>query len=242
MARIEGDDSEFIGLKALQWKPLFSDVCGGSNWKDNWFLDGVDAVVENDIDKMTINATSGFAVLWTNMVFSGDVKIEYDFMRGDCINSGVNIIYIQAAGINSPGYESDITAWSDKRSQSNMSDYYAHMHTYHISYAADKTDYVRGRRYNPSTYWFIPDFFKIIGTEMQGELHHVGIFNDPDTWIHVTIIKRDLDVFVQFQHPEKNVFCHMVNSNAPPILGGRIGLRLMKHRISHFKNFEVSGL
>jgi hypothetical protein len=85
---------------------------------------------------MTIDATSGYAVLWTRRAFDGDVRINYDFQRLDSQNKGVNILYVQAVGDDENGHDKDITRWSKERADAAMSDYYNNMHTYHISYAA----------------------------------------------------------------------------------------------------------
>jgi hypothetical protein len=221
------------------WQEVFYDP-GNEDWHTRWFLDGTKAKVSNDQQKMTIDTTKNvFAVLWTKEEFKGDLKIEYDFLRQDDYPHGVNIIYIQATGSGKSGYDKDISKWSDKRKNAYMSDYYAHMHTYHISYATDGDDYIRGRRYMPNQ--LLPDPAKLWWTAIKGETKHAGIFADQQ-WIHVTIIKHEKELFVSFQHPNKNIELHMENTDKPGITEGRIGLRLMPKRLSYFKNISISTL
>lgn len=219
------------------WREVFFEP-GYIDWYQQWFLDGKKSVIKNDMDKMTIDTMKDcYAVLWTKDSFNGNLKIEYDFLRADDNPNGVNILYIQATGHERKGYGKDISKWSKKRTNAYMSDYYAHMHTYHLSYAASKEDYIRGRRYLPDQW--LPDKAKLWGTAIKGESKHVGIFGDKQ-WVHVTVIKYVKELYVQFQHPNKTVYLHLKNTDKPAIEEDRIGLRLMPKRISYFKNFRVS--
>jgi len=239
-ASAESDEEQsFQELQKRKWSEVFFDPCTG-DWKKNWFLDGDDAVVSADKDGMTIDATGGYAVLWTNRSFEGDVRIGYDFKRLDSHNKGVNILYIQAIGDGEDGHHEDITKWSQERADAAMSDYYNNMHTYHISYAAygwtDGKEYVRGRRYLPLAGRGLE------GTELAGSYEETGLFDQPGRWIHVTVIKTPRDLLVRFEHPEKTLVCHFRNEDKPPIERGRIGLRLMPGRKSLIKSFRVSSI
>ena len=234
------DDDEarlFSELDQRLWRERFSDR-GAGDWKKNWFLDGDSAEVSADDSGMTIDATNGYAVLWTKEVFEGDVRIEYDFQRLDSYNRGVNIIYIQAIGDGEDGHAVDITKWSEERSEAAMSDYFNNMHAYHISYAAfdlrQGFEYVRARRYMPLA------GRRLDGTQLSGEYRDTGLFDKPGSWIRVTVIKTARDLLVRFVHPEETLVCRFKNEDKPPIEGGRIGLRLMPGRKSLFKNFRVS--
>ena len=235
-----GEASTFAELREAEWRETFTDSCTG-NWRDNWFLDGVMAKVTNDADKMVIDASDGYAVLWTKPEFAGDLKVEYDFRRADTKNWGVNIIYLQARGDGQDGHKPDIAQWSDRRESAAMKDYFLNMHTYHVSYAAYPTrgnnvkDYVRARRYMPLANKGLKD------TALANEYQDTGLFEDKE-WVRVTIIKRDRDVWMEFKHPTKTVLCHFLNKDKPAITAGRIGLRLMPGRESHVKNFKVSEL
>ena len=234
-------DDAFENLKKQNWSLSFEDKCSSSDWKDKWFLDGEKAKVTNSSEAMTIDTAKGYAVLWTKKEFSGDVKIEYDFKRADeYFGQAVNIIYIQATGDGQKGYDKDISKWSDKRKTAAMSDYFLNMHTYHISYAAynkkgRNSEYIRARRYLPL------GNKRLGGTKMAGEYTMTGLFEDKK-WVNVTIIKKDKDIFVEFKHPDKTLHCHFKNEDKDAIKEGRIGLRLMPNRLSHFKNFKISEL
>ncbi len=230
--RANDDNTDFGKLRSQKWTEVFSDSCTG-DWKDKWFLDGMKAKVSNDEETMTIDTVGkGFAVLWTKQSFEGDVRIEYDFKRVDENIKGVNIIYIQATGDGEKGCVEDITQWSEKRKAAGMGSYFQNMHTYHISYAAGKKDYVRGRRYLPLANK------GLTRTQLSGSYSNVGIFLDKK-WIHVTIIKQAKDLWIEFKHPDKTLLCHFKNKDKPSVEKGRIGLRLMPGRISQFKNFRV---
>jgi hypothetical protein len=110
---------------------------------------------------------------------------------------------------------------------------------YHISYAAYPNfgifvkDYIRGRRYLPLANK------ELLGTELTGEAVSTGLFED-NQWIHITIIKSDKDLFVEFRHPEKKpLLCRLKNEDKPAVTHGRVGLRLMPGRMSQFKNIRI---
>ena len=233
--------TNFEKLSSQNWELKLDDKCSSTDWKEKWFLDGEKAKVSNSSEAMTIDTAQGYAVLWTKKEFTGDVKIEYDFKRDDdFFGQAVNIIYIQATGDGEKGYDKDITKWSDKRKTAAMSDYFQNMHTYHISYAAynkkgKNSEYIRARRYLPL------GNKRLKGTQLAGEYTVTGLFEDKK-WVHVTIIKRDKDIFIEFKHPDKTLLCHFKNEDKGAIKEGRIGLRLMPKRLSHFKNFKVSEL
>ena len=151
----------------------------------------------------------------------------------DAHDKGVNILYIQARGKGTEGFELDITKWSEKRELAAMKNYYNNMDTYHISYAAFPKDYIRGRRYMPLANQ------KLKGTELEGTLINSGLFKTGQ-WYHVTVIKREKDLLIEYQGKNKTRLCRLVNGDKPGIRMGRIGLRLMPGRESLFKNFSVS--
>jgi hypothetical protein len=236
--------SRFLQETSKTWQQAFSDPMT-ANWQEKWFLDGQYAKVTNNSEYLTINTEDNeqsdkvYGVLWTKQSFNGDVRIEYDFKSANTHFKGVNIIYIQATGDGQKNNTEDIFQWSEKRTSAAMSDYFLNMHTYHISYAAfgnkpniDYQDYVRGRRYLPEANKGMKN------TVMKGEYNDTGLFKDQQ-WIHVTIIKKDKKLWVEFKHPEKTLLCYFENDKNPAINSGRIGLRLMPKRVSHFKNFKV---
>jgi len=161
------------------------------------------------------------------------VRIEYEFRRDDTANQGVNILYIQATGDGQDGCAKDISLWPKKRELAAMSDYFNNMHTYHISYAAYPSDYVRGRRYMPLAGQGLK------GTKLAGEYNKVQMFEDGN-WLPVTVIKRAKEMWVEYTGVGKTLLCHFKNEDKPGIDEGRIGLRLMPGRLSSFRNFTVS--
>jgi hypothetical protein len=238
---IAASDSEaeaFDRLRKANWQERFVDG-GTGDWRENWFLDGIKAKVSNDEQKMTIDTSDGYAVLWTKPEFTGDVKIEYEFRRADEAyqRQAVNIIYVQARGDGQGRCEADISKWSDMRKLAAMSDYFLNMHTYHISYATSEKndDYMRARRYLPLTNK------RLKGTKLEGEYTKVGLFKDKQ-WIKITLIKRDKEMWMELKHPDRTHLCYFKNTDKPGIEAGRIGLRLMPGRESHFKNFRISQL
>ncbi len=234
-AETPSDDARvFDELRSASWREVFRDSCT-VRWQDQWFLDGDDAKVSHDATAMTIDTENGYAVLWTKPSFDGDLRIEYDFQRVDDFEKGVNILYIQATGDGQDGCDEDITKWSGRRRKAAMSDYFLNMHTYHISYATDQDDYIRGRRYLP-----LADN-RLQGTELSGEITEAGLFDDKQ-WMHVTVIKRAKELWIEFKHPKKTTLCHFENTDKPAVTHGRVGLRLMPGRMSRFKNFQIMDL
>ena len=218
-------------LSSKSWHTVFDDPCTG-RWQQQWFLDGEHARVRNDDQAMTIDTAEGYAVLWTKESFEGDVRIEYDFQRLDESAKGVNILYIQATGDRQGECAEDIRRWAQRRSQAAMSDYFLNMHTYHISYATDKNDYIRGRRYLPLANQ------RLKGTQLSGEITDVGLFSDKQ-WIHVTVVKKAKELWIEFKHPDKTIRGQFLNLDKPGITEGRVGLRLMPTRLSRFRNFRI---
>ena len=137
---IDKDDFEILN-QSTDWQLEFYDHCSG-DWQSQWFLDGLRAEIENTKDGMVFSAGpvegdhACHAVLWTKDSFKGDVKIEYNYTRTDTRTIWVNILYIQATGVDP--YSSDISEWNDLRNIPYMSTYFMNMKTLHISYAAFK--------------------------------------------------------------------------------------------------------
>lgn len=220
-----------------EWAEAFSDPCT-KDWKAKWFLDGEVGSVTNSPEGMTLTAGPEFKndahhmVLWTKDSFEGDLKIEYEYTRLDEARNCVNILYIQATGSGKCPYAQDISKWSDLRKVPSMKTYYNHMHAYHISYAVGDKKYIRGRRY-------IPDKQGLKGTDLKPdyftpELFATGVKH------HITVIKKDRDLYMRVENPDRVVYCHMNNAELPVISEGRIGLRHMFTRSARYANFRVS--
>jgi hypothetical protein len=237
------DKVAFEQAAAGNWKEVFSEPATGA-WKGKWFLDGEVGTVVTGSEGMTLTAGPEFKndahnlVLWTKDSFSGDLRIEYDYTRLDAETRCVNILYIQATGSGEGPYAKDISKWSELRRIPAMDTYFNHMNAYHISYAAfpnatDKTaGYIRARRY-------MPEKDGIKHTELAsdyapGNLFATGVEH------HITVIKRDRDLFMRIENPDRVLHCHMHNPDLPAITAGRIGLRHMFTRSARYANFRIS--
>jgi acetyl esterase/lipase len=228
-----------------KWKEIFSDDCT-ENWKKLWFLDGEVGTVKNGKDGMTLSAGPEFKndthhmVLWTKESFEGDLKIEYDYTRLDDATKCVNILYIQATGSGKGPYAKDISKWNELRKVPSMNKYFNNMNTYHISYAAfpnrgkNRKQYIRGRRY-------MPHKSGLGGSDLEPEYFPDGLF-DKGVKHHITVIKKEKDLFMRVENPDQTYFCHMKNTKLPGITEGRIGLRHMYTRSAVYRNFVISTL
>jgi hypothetical protein len=233
----------FERASAATWRKVFSDACTG-DWKEKWFLDGKVGTVTTGTSGMTLSAGPEFKndahhmVLWTKESFAGDLKIEYDYTRLDNETRCVTILYIQATGSGEAPYVKDITKWNELRRVPAMRMYYDHMNAYHISYAVgsnsgkDRTSYIRGRRY-------MPNKTGLKGTALKPDYYPEGLFAT-GLKHHITVIKKDRDLFMRIENPDQVYYCHMANPDLPIITEGRIGLRHMFTRSACYKNLRIS--
>lgn len=239
----QAEKNAFEQADSRKWNEQFSDKCTG-DWKNKWFLDGEVGTVTNSPDGMTLTAGPEFRndahhmVLWTKASFAGDLKIEYDYTRLDEEQRCVTILFIQATGSGKGPYAKDITEWNALRKVPAMKEYFNHMHTYHISYAAfpnfgkDRTSYIRGRRY-------LPEKNGLKGTDLEPDYYPKGLF-ETGVKHHITVIKQGRDIHMRIENPDLAYYCHMANPDLPPIIEGRIGLRHMFTRSARYRNFKIS--
>tara|TARA_B100000497_G_scaffold80596_1_gene89899 strand:- start:51 stop:860 length:810 start_codon:yes stop_codon:yes gene_type:complete len=236
------DQAAFEQANHSNWQTAFTDDCTG-DWTEQWFLDGEVGTVTNGLDGMELTAGPEFKndahhmVLWTNDVFAGDVKIEYDYTRLDEETNCVNILYIQASGSGEAPYVEDITEWNELRKVPAMRMYFDHMQTYHISYAAfpndeDATSYIRARRY-------MPNATGLKGSDLEPDYYPEGLFGTGVPH-KITVIKKARDLYMKVENAEQTLYCHMANPDLPAITEGRIGLRHMFTRSSRYKNIRIS--
>ena len=233
--------SRFNALQRYKWKAVFADS-GRDDWQKKWFLDGDRAKVENSRKGMTIHAGPTYkseadhAVLWTKDIFeANNLKITFDFTRIDTAQNPntVNIIYILAQGGGPKPL--DILEWAHERKEPRMNYYYNFMDTYHVSYAViteDLGNYIRGRRYMPSTGGALN------GTELTPEYANVPLF-EPGLTYKMTFIKTGRELFLQVKGQGKDMVFYFDTTPFPLINKGRIGLRQMYTRISRYSNFNV---
>jgi hypothetical protein len=221
------------------WQLKFEDN-GTENWKKHWFLDGNQASVENSENGINFSAgpTEGddasHAMLWTNKVFKGDIKIEYNYTRTDTQTSWVNILYIQATGVKP--FKSDISKWNELRTIPSMKTYFENMKALHISYAAfdnQNKEYIRVRKYpvlsgkNFNT-----------TTEITPASFNTGLFKPFETY-KITVIKTVNKLYFHVQGKNDNKLFSWDISNIEHIKKGRIGLRHMYTRSSRYADFKV---
>ncbi len=239
------DKTAFEQAAAGDWKPAFSDPCTG-DWRKLWLLDGEVGTVTNGPEGMTLTVGPEFGndahhmVLWTKRSFEVDLKIDYEYTRTDNETRCVNILYIQATGSGKGPYARDITQWNELRKVPAMATYFNHMHAYHISYAAfpnsgeNRVSYMRARRY-------IPETNGLKGTELAPDYEPQGFFTR-DVPHHITVIKKDRDLFMRVEDAERTGHFHFTNPRLPVITAGRVGLRHMFTRSARYRDFQISVL
>ncbi len=229
------------------WQPVLTDSCT-EEWQEYWALDGLKASVENTPDGMVLSAGSVqgddacHAVLWTKQVFSGDVRIDYEYTKLDDTIHNVNILYVLATGSGAGVFDKDLFRWSKLREIPSMRLYFNHMDTYHISYAAytqdnedPVNDYIRARRYMPETGKGLLD------TDLKPDYLRTGLFKTGVPH-RITVIKKDDDLFMHVRNDEQELLCRWKVDAFPPITEGRIGLRHMYTRSARYRDFRVSVL
>lgn len=224
------------------WALVFNDNCT-QDWTKSWTLDGLIATVEHSKEGMHFKAGSEayndahHAVLWTKDSYSGDVKIEFDYIKTDDENRFVNILFIQATGDEEGVHEKDISKWKKKREIPAMRAYFENMNTFHISYAAfgnkgDDFYYVRSRRYpiakgQPFNSSVVQPYYDKQGFFEKGKKYHITALKTTDT----LSFKMENDGNVEtFQWDISKV---------KPIQEGRIGIRHMHKRSAIYKDFKI---
>jgi hypothetical protein len=238
-------EADFEKAIDLNWKIAFEDDCTDS-WQKKWVMDGERSHITHSAQGMDYFAgteaynDTGHTVLWTKQTFSGDLKIEYDYTRLDTSRLGVNIIYLLATGSGKGPYKSDLFEWNELRRVPAMRQYFNHVNTYHISYAAypfesGKPGYIRARRYMPETGQGLD------GTALTPEYENSGFFA-PGVKHHIIVIRRGEKLYMQVSNPTQSRLFWFETSNFPPIEAGRVGLRHMWTRAVRYANFKISEL
>lgn len=224
------------------WNLVFEDD-GTTDWTQYWTLDGLIATVENSKVGMHFKAGPEYkndahhAVLWTKASFTGDVKIEYDYIKTDSEERCVNILYLLATGDKEGVYDKDISKWASLRQIPAMRTYYENMNTFHISYSAfnnhDKNfHYVRARRY-PKL-----DNKSFKTTLITPSYDRKGLFKTGQKY-HITAIKTKEQLFFRMKSEEGEEVFEWSIINSEPVEMGRVGLRQMYTRSSIYKNFKI---
>ncbi|GAA4815055.1 DUF1961 family protein [Litoribaculum gwangyangense] len=225
-----------------EWNLVFQDD-GTKDWTKQWTLDGLIATVEHSEEGMHFKAgpeannDAHHGVLWTKESFSGEVKIEFDYIKTDNANKYVNILYIQATGDEEGIYETDISKWKNLREVPKMKLYFENMNTFHISYAAFGNDgeglhYVRARRYPK------PDDKPFNSIVVEPSYDMQGFFETGKRY-HLTVIKTSAKLSFKMEHEDKVAYFEWDISEVAPIIEGRIGIRHMYTRTAMYKNFKI---
>lgn len=245
---IQGQDVESIEEKFKlinadeTWVAQLEDT-GMEDWQKHWFLDGEIATVNTTEDGMHLQAgpekgnDAHHAVLWTKKSFVGDVKITYDYTKTDTLNQYVNILYVQASGIEEEPFVNDILEWRALRTVPKMSNYFRYMNAFHISYAAfskeERRQYVRARRYPVTAQRTFKE--TMITPSYDNE---AGTFKDGVTY-NITAIKTRDDLFFKVDGDGRAKIFSWNISNKQRIDEGRIGFRNMFARCALYKNVKI---
>lgn len=238
------DKGDFKKLNASSdWELKMTDDCT-EDWTQEWFMDGLLATVKHSAKGMDFSAgpinrnDAHHAVLWTKKSFEGDIKIEYNYTRTDSQLVNVNILYIQATGLEKEGFGKDISAWNAYREIPTMSKYYYNMNALHVSYAAFKmvnndpeADYIRIRKYPAEQ----DQFGK---TDLKPAFYETGLFKTGITYA-ITVIKTGEKLYIKVKGADdKQLFAWDLNETQR-VNEGRIGLRHMFTRSARYSDFKV---
>ena len=249
LSLVSCSDKQRAGFEALNnssgWSLQFNDPCT-DDWKNNWFLDGLIAKVEQSEKGMNLVAgpvnrdDAHHTVLWTKQSFEGNIKIEYNYTRTDSQLINVNILYIQATGIGKDSFDADISKWNKFREVPSMSKYYNYMKALHISYAAfdmdnddPEADYIRIRKY-PAT-----EEIPFQNTEIPPAYFKTGLFLPGETY-KITVIKTGSKLFMNVKGKELEKLFSWDLPAENPITEGRIGLRHMYTRSARYRDIRIS--
>ncbi|MBT4139124.1 MAG: DUF1961 family protein [Candidatus Latescibacteria bacterium] len=232
-------EKEFDAFSKMKWTEVFSDD-GKGNWRDKWKQDGKNGVIKNTENGMDYASGTGSTnhdheVLWTKESFKGDLRIEYDFTRLDTLDRNVCILYVQATGLGTEEFPTDIMAWSAFREMPKMSYYFKNMNALHVSYAVNVDGYIRARRY--------PILLnkKWTDTKVPPLYSGEGYFETNKTY-RLTVIKKGSLFMMEVKGQGKRKLYGWDTSGFEPITEGRIGLRQMFQRRSLYANFKISRL
>jgi hypothetical protein len=229
----------FESFSKLNWQEVFTDS-GKGNWQDKWTKDGHKSIVNNTSQGMDFTSGDGktdfdHEVMWTKDVFQGDLCIAYDFTRLDSSDRNVCILYVQATGLGTKEFPTDIMEWATYRQMPKMSYYFRNMNSLHVSYAVGKDGYIRARRYPilPGKNWDdtkVPPLYSGAGFFVIGESYHI------------TVIKKGNIFMMEVKGNGKRKLFGWDTSTFAPITKGRIGLRQMYQRRSLYANIKISTL
>lgn len=225
------------------------------NWQEKWFLDGKKATVEHRDGGLYFAAgtvtkqenlllyNAHHAVLWTQMVFEGDIKISYEMTRMDDSTYGTTLLYIQAQGIGDPPHVEDISKWNELRKIPDMGTYFTFMDLLSLSFREN----LRCKRYP----WLEAELYDGPRGLIPPMVDYDGAGIEKDKTYLVEVEKRSASLKLKLLEKESGriMINHTWDTTRIPegiepkeIKKGRIGLRHMATRQFIYRNFKVEAL
>ena len=100
---------------------------------------------------------------------------------------------------------------------------------------------VYGQDMNAALSDYLPHAKGLKETGLEPDYLPEGLFATGVTH-HITVIKKDRDLFMRVENPDQVYHCHLTNRGLPAVTEGRMGLRHMFTRSARYQNFRVSTL
>jgi hypothetical protein len=232
---------------------LFEDSMTG-DWQKDWFLDGKKATIENrkeglyfaggtvtkEDDPVEYNAHH--AVLWTQQVFEGNLRITYQTQPLDDPAYGNILLYIHSQGIGTPPYVEDIHEWRNLREVPDMSLYFTHMNLLSLSFR----DELRCRRYpwrNEKLEWYpnrgLVEPMVNCPPMMPGKTYEVLVESIGDS-LRLRIVDQENDKPLADHTWDTSQIDAAIQPRR--LQKGRIGIRHMSTKQAIYRNFKVEQL
>jgi hypothetical protein len=237
---------------------LFEDPMTG-DWRENWFLDGPKAEIENSEQGMHFTATtipgiwqtrtespemrelfdSMHSVLWTKEEFEGEIGVSYEITR--TTEGFTFLLYLLAQGVGWGPYAEDITEWNEMREISKMSRYFHNMNLTCVTFR----DQIRIRRYP-----WMDENEEEFTDNLIGEMIDYDRLPIGQTY-KVDVELRDATIRVRIEevgNPDNVIditYDRLVDLDPrrpAPSTRGRIGLRHMTGTSVIYRNFQVRQL
>ena len=230
---------------ATPWVLLYSSE-NESCWEENWFLEGPKASVVTQPNGFIFSAgpdienPESHAVLWSKSIYSGDIKVEYEYTRLDSMNAAtsVNILYLLASGRGTDESPPDIRSTTTARQIPWMRSYFLEMNLLHISYAAtgpQRSNYVSARRYPANSVSSFNSDTLVTPVYDNVNMFSLGVAHQ------ITATKIGDTLQFEAHHAEGSELFNWDLSSYDPVLSGRVGFRHMWGRSSQYRNIKIYG-
>jgi len=237
---------------------LFEDPMTG-DWRDNWFLDGEKALLEQDEKGLHFVATtipgiwqkraespeqrdlfdSLHAVLWSKEEFEGEIAVSFEMSR---TSEGFTfLLYMLAQGIGTPPYAEDITEWNDLRKVSRMNLYFGKMNLTCVTFR----DQIRLRRYPWMDAKELDYTDNLIGEMMDYDRLPVGNNYKVDVELRSETLRIRIKEIGNPENVLDRTFSRIddIDPRRPaPSTRGRIGLRHMTGTSVRYRNIQIRQL